>query len=276
MKTRRQSAFSLVEIMVAVTLLALIVIGLISVFSHTQKALRGAHNQTDVLEGARATVDLVSRDISALSASGDTNTINLHCTNITVLKFPLPSGGNQTNVLQDLYVLSRENDIWTATGYFIDVRGAGVGTLYRFSTNGYLGNTNFGPLFYDWFLSFSNAVVKEAHRVTDGVVHFQTRIFDERGAIYELPYSPEHATNSFYADNVGYGPDGYVFKGQCLPAYIELELGILEPETTRKFNAIAAGNSAGAQAFLSQQIGRVHLFRQRIPVRNHSQPPAFN
>ena len=66
MKTRRQSAFSLVEIMVAVTLLALIVIGLISVFNHTQKALRGAHNQTDVLEGARATVDLVTRDIAAL------------------------------------------------------------------------------------------------------------------------------------------------------------------------------------------------------------------
>ena len=73
---RRTSAFSLIEIMVTVTLLSMIVIGLLAVFSHLQRALRAVNNQTDVLEGARAVVSLVSRDMVQLSASGQSNSIN--------------------------------------------------------------------------------------------------------------------------------------------------------------------------------------------------------
>ncbi len=268
----RRGAFSLIEIMVSVTLLALIVIGLIAVINHTQRALRIAHNQTDILEGARSTVEIVARDLSGLTASGDINTVNLFATNISALQFPRPGGGDQTNILQDFYVLTRENDTWTAIGYFIDLRGVGAGTLYRFSTNGYLGNTNFGALFYDWFSSFSTATVNDSHRVADGVVHFETRIYDQFGRLYVAPMPASNGTNDYWVANMGYSPDGYIFKGPCLPAYIDFELGLLEPQTARQFNAIAANNPAGGKAFLAQQIGKIHLFRQRIPVRNFSQP----
>ena len=48
------NGFSLVEVLVVVSLLSLIVLALMAVFSSTQKAFRSAVTQTDVLEGGRA------------------------------------------------------------------------------------------------------------------------------------------------------------------------------------------------------------------------------
>src|SRR4051794_40461702 len=76
MNTRRQNAFSLIEIMVSMTLLALIVTGLLVVFNSTTRALRAAHNTTDVFEGARATVSFVTRDFAGMKAGGLSNAIN--------------------------------------------------------------------------------------------------------------------------------------------------------------------------------------------------------
>src|SRR5437867_386623 len=58
-----ERAFSLIEIMVAVTLLAVITVGLLAMFYHTQKAFRLGANQVDVLESGRATAQLMSADL---------------------------------------------------------------------------------------------------------------------------------------------------------------------------------------------------------------------
>jgi prepilin-type N-terminal cleavage/methylation domain-containing protein len=59
--------FSLVELLVAMTLLTLIVLALMAVFSSTQRAFRASVTQTDVLEGSRAAIDLISTDLRNLT-----------------------------------------------------------------------------------------------------------------------------------------------------------------------------------------------------------------
>lgn len=283
MRNTRHSGMSLIEIMVSVTLLAVIVIGLLAVFNNTTRALRIANNMTDVFEGARATDDLVVRDFAGLTASGDVDTFNVYAADLATppLVFTKPDGGQHTNVVQDLFFVSRENDTWTATGYYIDQKQAGLGTLYRFSTNGPWYEVFAFNNFSNWWRSFTNGTA-DGHRVTDGVVHFKVQPYDAKGRIYE----PGTWTNSIptngtvniglLINNIRIETDGFAFSGRFTPAYLEVEIGILEPETTRRFNAIAANNPSGAQAFLSQNVGKIHLFRQRIPVRNHTSPPAFD
>ena len=281
----RAPGFSLIEIMVAVTLLSLIIIGLLAVFNHTQRALRAANNQTDVLEGARATVNLIARDLTSVAASQDPNGVNLFASNTFMMTLQRPGGGEQTNVLSDLFLLSRDNDVWRGIGYFLDVRNAGVGTLYRFDLEGY----GIQSITNGWFDRFERPALvgdTNVHRVADGIVHFQAHAYDERGRVMtSWPqariWPPTNVDAGVLIDltnnnNIAIGPGGFFFRKEFLPAYVELELGFLEPVTTRQFHAIETGDPLAAKTFLEGQIGKMHLFRERIPIRNHVQPPAFD
>ena len=59
----------------------------------------------------------------------------------------------------------------------------------------------------------------------------------------------------------------YYFMSNALPAYLELEVGILEPHILERFKAIGNGNPVAQQRYLSNHVAQVHIFRQRIPVR---------
>lgn len=280
-----RSALSLIEIMVAVTLLSLIVIGLLAVFNHTTRALRLAHNQTDIFESARAVVDLVERDLTIVSASGETNVYNVFATNVSgsVLSGP---GGLQTNYLSDLFLLSRENDRWFAFGYFVQpsYNVEGIGTLYRFATNGWwfgsVSNTSF--YFTNWWNTYSLLSGQNASRILDGVVSFDVRAYDAKGRLYTddwlsgLTNSPTTNYLTEIQENIEIFPDYFGFRGRFLPAFVDLEIGMLEPQATRQFNAIAANSPVAAKAFLQNQLGKIHIFRQRIQVRNHMKPEAFD
>ena len=61
------------------------------------------------------------------------------------------------------------------------------------------------------------------------------------------------------------------FMSNALPAYVELELGMLEPEALRQFYTMIEDENPNATNFLSRQIAKVHLFRQRIPIRTAAQ-----
>jgi len=61
------------------------------------------------------------------------------------------------------------------------------------------------------------------------------------------------------------------FRSNALPSYIEMELGMLEPETMEQFYTMLADNNPNATNFLARQITKVHLFRQRIPIRAAAQ-----
>jgi prepilin-type N-terminal cleavage/methylation domain-containing protein len=61
------------------------------------------------------------------------------------------------------------------------------------------------------------------------------------------------------------------FRSNALPSYIEMELGMLEPETLEQFYTMVADQNPNATNFLARQITKVHLFRQRIPIRAAAQ-----
>jgi len=117
-----------------------------------------------------------------------------------------------------------------------------------------------------------------SNRVCDGVIHFRFRAFYTNGVLI--------TTNSL-ANNTdirfgGKGPPNidprevwrYRFWSNAVPAYVEMEFGILEPHTLGRYNAI--GDPTAGLAYLQrpETSTRVHLFRQRIPVRNVD-PAAF-
>src|SRR5438552_7914811 len=70
--------FSLIEVMVAVSLLAVIIVGLLAMFYQTQRAFRSGIAQVDVLEGGRATLDLISRELQEMTAASDPMITNVN------------------------------------------------------------------------------------------------------------------------------------------------------------------------------------------------------
>ena len=66
---RARRAFSLIEILTAVSIMTVIIIALYAMFDHTQKALRGSVSQTDVLESGRAAMEMIKRELEQMSGS---------------------------------------------------------------------------------------------------------------------------------------------------------------------------------------------------------------
>src|SRR4030095_13570953 len=102
-------------------------LGLFSMFAMVQKAFRGSLKQVDVLEGGRTTVELLSLDLGQLTPCYRSNAANFY-TYIpysTPLLQALPGGNNpanpinRTNILQDVFILKRENMVWQGVGYFV-------------------------------------------------------------------------------------------------------------------------------------------------------------
>jgi type II secretory pathway pseudopilin PulG len=73
-----------------------------------------------------------------------------------------------------------------------------------------------------------------------------------------------------YTPNIQY-TTAFAFLSNSLPAYIEMEFGMLEPETLSQYYMMLDDENPNAASFLQKQIGKVHLFRQRIPIRTSAQ-----
>lgn len=272
-------AFSLVEILIVTALVAVIVLGLMAMFGQTQRAFRLGLAQTDVLEAGRAATELLAREVELVQPSGQSAVTNFHASIPAVSpllqELPgMPAGVNdpkRTNFHMDLFFLTRENQRWTAMGYTIrdpqnvTVRPlGGVGTLYRYTVDnlspGDLGSQA------DLFLRSNEA---NFNRIADGVVHFRVRAFDPDGL-----WITEELTNNFnfHKSDVRWstlvpGEIGLcVLKSNAVPAAVEIELGFLESRVLERANSIP--NNATRREFIERQAGRVHLFRQRIPIHS--------
>src|SRR5258706_468591 len=184
----------------------------------------------------------------------------------------------RTNIVQQIFFLTKNNQDWIGIGYQVlgDSASAGVGTLYRFSKT--------SPKSSAIYLSrdFLNAPVTNLSRIADGVIHFRLRAFATNG----FPIDPALLNNSAFrtnADTSGTAPMrntwGYwdpsaldqvnsYFLSNSVPAYLELELGILEPHILERYKGIGSGNVQAQRDYLSNHVAQVHLFRQRIPIRN--------
>lgn len=275
---RRCLAFTVVELLVAVSIMTVIVLVLYGVFDQVQKALRGNASQVDVLEGARSAIELMTREMEQMRPSRVAGATNLL---VQLTSFPtrqelLDSGTYRTNVLEGVFFLSHFNKDWSGVGYSVFGSNYGVGSLYRFSMSTNAEVFDAVNLSSNFFRYGAPRYSNVCQRVMDGVVHFRVRAFDSNG----VPLLSE-TTNAFkntYVANPNVvitnrmngfnNPDetpGLVFRDEVLPSYLELELGILEPHIVEKYKAIA--NFKVATNFLAKQTGKVHLFQQRIPLR---------
>jgi hypothetical protein len=241
-----------------------IMIGLLAMFSHAQKSLHIAATQTDVFENARGAIQLVSRDLSEMSDFGDTNVISVTGLVVDNPAGPLPlpgSGGvtlSQPVFFSEAYWLNRVNDDWQGTGYYVEGTNYGVGTLYRFAETAHRSRA---PRVIDDFFAFPGLYT---NRVSEGVVHFQLT------AVYPV-------TNLFSTNFIG--STNFTFT-ETLPAFVDIDLGVLEPGTLKQFEALVSlGTPASllsAQNFLRDHVGKIHFFRERVPIRNFINPYRAN
>jgi hypothetical protein len=61
----------------------------------------------------------------------------------------------------------------------------------------------------------------------------------------------------------------FFFVSNALPAYVELELGVLERTTFEQYLSVQGTDLA--PKFLRERANKVHLFRERIPIRTDVQ-----
>jgi hypothetical protein len=243
------------------------------------------------LEGGRATMNLLVRDLQEMTACRLTNSrVIFNClirpstqpdgTQLAGAVMPtfqdLPSGSRRTNWLQDLTFLSRLNDEWRAISYRVVYATNGVGTLYRLlettnrmtledASSNALRNISF--ISQETFGSRTNLY----HRVVDGVVAFDVRALDTNGFPFPNidPTSPPANPNDRWSPNifVDFAGARYEFFGDEVPAYVDIELAILETGTLTKFRAREEAGQSQALEYLERQAGRTHVFRQRVAIR---------
>jgi prepilin-type N-terminal cleavage/methylation domain-containing protein len=313
------SAFSLIEIMVVVALLSVIVLGLMAMFTQTQRAFRTGMAQTDVLESGRMAADLLARELEQTTPSYFERTNippnsdiyqvpNFEARLVNYFFQPLPGYVRRpgdtiplrrTNVMSDAFFVMRQNQTWTGIGYFVRINridnpalpgGIGiVGTLFRFETNNTISQfeANPGGLFAgfnrarDWTdLSVTNGI----SRILDGVIHFRIRPFDLSG--WMLTNNPLYSSyadswvnlpamvcsNLVVSNSLAISDELWIcqFFSNAVPASVEVEAGILEQQAYERYLSLPTASSR--IYYLTNQevgaVGKVHLFRQRIPVRN--------
>ena len=279
-------AFTLIEIMVTVALLSVIIIGLVAMFGQVRRAFLSSMAQVDVLESGRAATDLIARDLEQMAPCYTANGINFYVGtsqfygNTWVaggLPLPIQQLANPndrwTNLIQELFFLAPappSNAVWTGIGYRLQVTDEqnGIGSLYRYRAGG-LTATN---------LTLSNNVTGQvgaqgaftansflANRIIDGVTHFRVLAYQTNGLLYPIQ------KNKFLiqVQQGGYYPGweyNYAFYSNIVPAYVEVELGILEAAALERYRAFGPGTAA-ANNYLMNHPGAVHFFRQRIPIR---------
>ncbi len=283
------------EVMVSMGLLTLIVIVLMTVFSNTQSAFRAGVTQTDVLANGRATMEMIAADARLLTPSHDIFTnlagyhgaVNLYNATHGYLYQGLPAtGSSRTNVIQTLFLLSRENTRWRGIGYAVDINNThSIFPLYRFYEETNL-DSNPGTL----YTNFLNSMVFPITNTTvwshlmDGVVHLVVRAYDTNGFwladsnSYAVGQAPVIRNTVFYGQFPGvypsYGEESFIMYSNALPASLEIQLGVLEDTAIRRLESLVNANYGSYTNYLSQQANRVQMFRQRVSVPN-CDPSAY-
>ena len=274
-------AFSLIEVLVVVSLLSLIVLALMAVFSSTQRAFRSAVTQTEVMEGSRATMDLMVTDLRGLTPSDGVSNLappTVSCPvnffvvanayGYTPLVQALPgSAMSRTNLLNYFFVLGRNNTTWTGTGYIVDTTSASpLYPLYRFYEE---TNTANSPLLL--YQQFENIIVNaqwtNLSHLVDGVVQLNVRPYDVNGTWINNSVSSYTNVLNTYFYPAAYGETQVYMVSNAVPAAVELELGVLEDRPLAHAESLPL-NSTAQLNYLAQQAGAVHLFRQSVTIHN--------
>ena len=294
-------AFTLLEILVVMALLSIIVLGLMAMFAQTQRAFRTGLTQTDVLEAGRVLGDLVGRELEQITPTHLANTTNFEAVypNYRPLEQPLPGSAQmRTNMIEDLFFVTRRNQEWVGIGYFVRTNdqvtgqvgppsisfGGGdilsAGTLYRFEASVTDVPARRGPDYL--YALYRNAAYTNywppnnlpVAKLVDGVIHFKVRAYNANGdRIVQdnftngVSFSGNQTNTVILASPRVPGEVGqYRFFSNAVPASVELETGILEDKAWARFKSLPTDTAK--YNYVTNLVGRVHLFRQRVQVRN--------
>ena len=267
-------AFSLIEVLVVVSLLSVIVLALMAVFTSTQRAFRASLTQTDVLEGSRATMELMAADLRTLTPSDVGGAVNFfvlansdYSSSYQPLGQTLPGSSEpRENLLNYFFMLSRQNTKWIGIGYVVDnTNSSDLYPLYRFYGETNLQSNPYG-LFNNFFQAVSSSQWGSMSHLMDGVVHLTARAYDTNGVwINNSP--PVYTNNVLYASvSPAYGEAQFYMTSNMVPAAVELELGVLEDRTLQRAESFPT--TALQTNYLSDKSGNVHVFRQRVSIPN--------
>ena len=61
---------------------------------------------------------------------------------------------------------------------------------------------------------------------------------------------------------------GCIFYSNKVPASVEIEMGVLEDKTLEHAESLIPVGNAAVINYLTNHVGQVHIFRQRVPIRN--------
>jgi hypothetical protein len=298
-----RAALSLIEILVTITLLVVIILGLTAMFDQTRKAFTIGLGNVDYQDAGRTAMDLISRDLEQMAPSDLYSGINFY-SDVSPAFSPGVAwpmlGSDATNFsMQRLYFITRSNLQWNVSGYCLIPTNAtnGVGTLYRYGYSDaptpYLQYSQPTNLLND----FTNypPIYSPLSRVIDNVVDFRIRAYDRNGFLIPTSFVP---LNGGFTGNATNAPSGtlpsygelssplsvtplyltqifyslqptddyqYTFGSNAVPAYVEVELGILETPTVAQLQAYTNTQAAYWQ-FLTNHAAQVHIFRQRVSI----------
>ena len=286
------NAFTLIEVLVVVVLMSFIILALMAVFNGTQTAFRASLTQTDVLEGGRSVMGMVKSDLEGMTPSflNATNFVpNFYAAEINSFMQPLTgSSASRTNVMEDVFFITRENQTWKGVGYFVrsNILTSGLvgtpGVLYRFETNNTIAQFAQNP--YAMYNTFDqarlgklpNVPTNGISRILDGVMAFKVRAFDTKGLWMTTNVVVNGTTNVYvwaYPTNSAGDPAALYMFSNALPASVEIELGILEDRALQRVESLpndvpGPPPNDRRTLYLQDQAGKVHVFRQRVWIRN--------
>jgi hypothetical protein len=218
--------------------------------------------QVDVLEGGRIVTDMLGRELQQMRASYGSNVVNFYAyVPPYAMEQVLPGAAavKRTNLMEECYFLTRENQTWTAVGYRVSDPTNGVGSLYRFESSSTAAQT---PVAL--FGRYNATPLTNMSKLLDGVVHFKVRAYNPAGQWITQNINTNN-TDIFLSPTLS-EVERYNFYSNALPAFVELEIGLLEDRTLRRAQSIPAGTAR--RTFLTNQVGKVHIFRMHVPVRN--------
>jgi len=208
----------------------------------------------------------------------------------------------RTNFFHNIFFYTNHTNSWQGIGYRVVYVTNGVGVLERFETN------QFGskPVMNTLSSKFINEPLTNSsyHHVADGVIHLAFIPYDSNGRRLGFdttnripdqyktfraqasgkviaPTSDVVITNqanvllyegypNARAETLQYATR-FSFRSNAMPSYVDMEFALLEPETLSQYYLMMKDQNPNAANFLQKQMAKVHLFRQRIPIRTAAQ-----
>jgi len=219
--SKKSSAFSILELLVAVSVLSILLVVLMNIVQSSTSLWRGSENKVEAYREARAALQVISSDLRSTLASTNTNFFRTNIsgypnpTNLTFLA-TLPLSSQNTNSLGDVCTV----------GYFLkyDNKSSVAGASGRQSYN-----------LYRYFLDSNDTFTKlinNAATVLEFDSKFPPEILARNIVGFNATYSVTNASGGFEAWTQN--------ATTAMPNIVEIKITAVNNERTMRFSKSAA------------------------------------